>query len=90
MSSLLMAAQFTGTKGRSARGLRAWMARATSSLPVPDSPRMVTAAEEGATRSIRSMRTFIAGSVPTRPCQAAGASLRAGVAGSTTRSVSPR
>jgi hypothetical protein len=60
MSSLLIAAQLTGMKGRSARGLRAWMARATSSLPVPDSPRMVTAADEGATRSMRSIRSFIA------------------------------
>jgi hypothetical protein len=37
-SSLGMALVWTGTKGPSPRGLRRWMARATSSLPVPDSP----------------------------------------------------
>ena len=34
------APQFTLTNGPSARFERAWMARATSSLPVPDSPWM--------------------------------------------------
>ena len=37
-----MAPQFTGTNGRSARGPVAWITRATSSLPVPDSPEMCT------------------------------------------------
>jgi hypothetical protein len=32
------APQFTDTKGFSARGLKSWIARATSSFPVPDSP----------------------------------------------------
>ena len=44
-----------------------WMARATSSLPVPDSPKTATAAVEGATRSISSIRLFIEGSVPMSP-----------------------
>ena len=33
-----MAAQLTATNERAARALRRWMRRATSSLPVPDSP----------------------------------------------------
>ena len=33
-----IAAQLMAKKGRSLRGLRSWMARATISLPVPDSP----------------------------------------------------
>src|SRR3989304_3438621 len=35
-----MAAQFPSTNGRSARGLRSWMVRATRPLPVPVSPVM--------------------------------------------------
>ena len=50
---------------------------------------MVTAADDGATRSMSSISSFIAGSAPTSPCQEAGASLRAAVAGSTSTSVSP-
>jgi hypothetical protein len=38
ISSSGMAAQFTSTNGCAARGLSAWMAWATSSLPVPLSP----------------------------------------------------
>ena len=45
-----MAAQLTATNGRLARGLWAWRARATSSLPVPDSPVISTLACEPATR----------------------------------------
>ena len=37
-----MAGQFTATKGLAARLLSRWMLPATSSLPVPDSPRMST------------------------------------------------
>ena len=37
-----MAPQFTGTKGWSRRAESSWMLRATSSLPVPDSPRTRT------------------------------------------------
>ena len=48
------AAQFTGTKGRPARGPSSWMARATTSLPVPLSPRRRTVARLWATRSTTS------------------------------------
>src|SRR2546426_909674 len=41
-----------GTNGRAARGERSCSARATSSLPVPLSPRTSTAESVGATRSI--------------------------------------
>jgi hypothetical protein len=47
-----MAAQFSLIKVRSLRGLRRWMARASSSLPVPVSPWMSTVASVGATVSI--------------------------------------
>ena len=53
---------FTGTKGRSARGLVAWMVFATSSFPVPLSPRIKTVARVGATWVIRSI-TFCMGSL---------------------------
>ncbi|PYS95698.1 MAG: hypothetical protein DMF65_13875 [Acidobacteria bacterium] len=36
------AAQFTEIIGESERALRAWMKRASTSLPVPDSPVMMT------------------------------------------------
>src|SRR5439155_1057766 len=49
-----MAPQLTGMKGRSARGLAAWMARATSSLPVPLSPMMRMVASVTATFRTRS------------------------------------
>ena len=43
MSVSGMAAQFTVTKGCDDRGDRVWIVDATSSLPVPDSPRTRTA-----------------------------------------------
>ena len=43
------AAQLTATNGLPARGLLSWMARATSSLPVPLSPTMSIVAVVGAT-----------------------------------------
>ena len=45
------APQWIGTNGRSARAERSWMARATSSLPVPLSPSTSTDESVGATRS---------------------------------------
>ena len=42
------AAQLTGTKGPDARGEAAWIARASNSLPVPDSPNSNTVAMDGA------------------------------------------
>ena len=52
MRSSGIAAQFTWTKGPRVRLLFAWIARATSSLPVPDSPVMRTVALVGAERRI--------------------------------------
>ena len=43
-----MAPQLMATKGRSARGPEACSARATTSLPVPVSPRITTGASEAA------------------------------------------
>jgi hypothetical protein len=45
------AVQLTGTKGVVLRVEWLWMARATSSLPVPDSPTTSTVALVGATRA---------------------------------------
>ena len=59
------AAQLTATSGRCARALRRWIARATSSLPVPVSPVRRTAAPVGATCSTRWRTRFSAGLRPT-------------------------
>ncbi len=56
----LMAAQFTLTKGRWSRIELAWMARATSSLPVPLSPVINTVAGVGAMRTMRPRTSRIA------------------------------
>ena len=64
MSSEGIAPQFTGTNGPSARGPEAWIMRATSSLPVPDSPEMCTGAWLRDTRRIISRRRSIAGALP--------------------------
>ena len=56
-----MAPQLTVTKGRSRRGLAWWMARARSSLPVPDSPSIRTGMERGATRRARAMTRCMTG-----------------------------
>jgi hypothetical protein len=50
-----MAAQFTATKARLARGLASWMCRAMSSLPVPLSPVMSTVDGCRATLSARAI-----------------------------------
>ena len=55
-----MDAQLMAMKGFSRRGDRLWMARATISLPVPDSPVMATEALAGATFSISSNTRRIA------------------------------
>jgi len=44
-----MAPQLTATKGLSARALALWMARASISLPAPESPRSSTEASDLAT-----------------------------------------
>ena len=46
-SSAGIAPQLIGTNGRSRRGEASWMARATTSLPVPDSPRISTLLSNG-------------------------------------------
>ena len=53
MSSGEMAPQFTRMKGPAARAERVWMARATTSLPAPVSPRISTEASELATMATR-------------------------------------
>ena len=65
ISSEGTAAQLTLTNGRSRRALRSWIARATSSLPVPVSPRMHTRDSVGATRSTCAMTRCIASLVHT-------------------------
>ena len=55
-----MAPQFTGTNGAEARGLRAWTARATSSLPTPLSPVIRTVVRATATFSTTSNTSCIA------------------------------
>jgi hypothetical protein len=59
------AEQFSATNGRRARSERSWIARATSSLPVPVSPTMSTVARVGATRSTMSNMRRMAGVRPT-------------------------
>ena len=60
-----MAAQFTLTKARAARGECLWMARAMSSLPVPVSPVMSTVESVGATLATRARTACRAGEAPT-------------------------
>ena len=55
-----IAPQFTATKGASARGLARWIARASSSLPVPLAPKMHTLASEAATRRACDSRSSMA------------------------------
>ena len=64
--SLGMAAQLTETNGPLARPLCRWIAVATSSLPVPESPRISTRASVSATCSIAWRTRSIAREVPTR------------------------
>src|SRR5213082_385610 len=59
-----MALQLTGTNGCVLRGLTSWMARATSSLPVPDSPCTSTGAMLRATFSTSVRTSCIAPDVP--------------------------
>jgi len=61
-----MAAQLTLTSGHLALGLWSWMAEATSSLPVPLSPRMSTVASVGATVRMVSSTARMAGDEPIR------------------------
>ena len=65
------AAQLIAEKSFSARSLRAWIIRATSSLPVPLSPVIRTEVREGATRPTRSSTRRAAGESPTKSRPAA-------------------
>ena len=58
-SSRESAAQLTATNGSSARGSSRWIARATTSLPVPLSPRSSTVAPLGAARRATSSTSRI-------------------------------
>ncbi len=63
-----IAVQSSVTSGRSHRALCAWIARAISSLPVPDSPEMHTFASPGATFSIFASTSPSCADCPTSPC----------------------
>src|SRR5437879_3338736 len=60
-----MAAQLTVTKGCDDRADPLWMARATSSFPVPVSPVMRTVESVGATRDTRASTALSGADVPT-------------------------
>jgi len=64
--SSLKAPQLTARKRLPARWLAWWMARATSSLPVPVSPSSSTVEEVGATWAMVMSRLAMAGLLPTR------------------------
>jgi len=82
-----MAEQLMGMKGASRREESRWSALATSSLPVPVSPRMVTGVPEGATRSTSSKSWPMAGSPESIPSKVAGPA--GGSPASSRSSVSP-
>ncbi len=63
-----MAAQLTATKGPDLRAECSWMKRASSSLPVPLSPRTRTVAEDGAACVAISRTRRRAGLDPTISC----------------------
>jgi hypothetical protein len=65
ISSRGTAAQFALTKGRAPRGDRRWIARATSSSPVPVSPVISTVESVRATFATRASTGCSAGDVPT-------------------------
>ena len=67
MSSRGIAPVCTGTNGPLRRRLRLWIARATSSLPVPLSPTISTGAIVAATRSMRVKTSRIRREPPTMP-----------------------
>ena len=64
----------TASNRAARRPLSWWMAVATSSLPVPDSPRISTATSSGATRSIRRTSACRPGLRPIRPQNAGSGS----------------
>ncbi|MNN08712.1 hypothetical protein D3C81_1215730 [compost metagenome] len=66
ISSEGMAPQLTGTNGCSVRGPSSWISRATSSLPLPDSPLMYTGAWLRDSLAICLRRARIGGESPSR------------------------
>ena len=60
-----MAPQLMGTKGPALRAESSWMERATTSLPVPDSPRISTLASVCATWPMRRRTSWIPRPLPT-------------------------
>jgi hypothetical protein len=64
ISSEGIAPQLTGTKGMAARAPESWIRRATSSLPVPESPTMCTGAWLRATLAIMARTRSMAGELP--------------------------
>ena len=71
-----MAEQLSAMKGLSLRGDRLWMARATTSLPVPLSPLMTTLAVEGETFFTSSKTFCMAGPEPIMSVPGASAASR--------------
>ena len=67
MSSVGIAPQLIATNGPSRRGPDSWIMRATSSLPVPDSPEMCTGAWLRETFAIIARTRSIAADSPTSP-----------------------
>jgi hypothetical protein len=61
MSGSAIAAQFSERKFFSLRGPWKWIARASSSFPVPDSPWMMTGNSVSVMRSMRSRTAWIFG-----------------------------
>jgi len=62
-----IAATLTATKGPRARGERLWMPWASSSLPVPVSPRSSTVASSCAARRAWRLISLAAGLLPMKP-----------------------
>ena len=71
-----MAAQFSATNGPAARRERRWMCRASTSLPVPDSPVIRMLASDAATCSARRTAASIAGSRAIMACVSPDAASR--------------
>src|SRR5215217_6100435 len=73
-----MAAQLIGTSGRSPRGLLRWSIKATSSLPVPVSPRMRVVLDERLSLRTRDLIRETAALGPTNRVSSASAVRRGG------------
>ena len=78
MRSGVIVAALSATNGPALRADSAWMARATSSLPEPDGPMIMTRLLVGATRSIVWRSWLIADDMPIRSNGLAAALLQVG------------